>query len=78
MRSLHGCIYADLLVVQTRADGVLTRGASKTGTLQEPQWRGEMAKQYSFTLDPFQSTAIACLVRSKLPRPPNVSMRNRR
>ncbi|KAL4452733.1 hypothetical protein ABPG75_008395 [Micractinium tetrahymenae] len=33
------------------------------GTMEAPQWRGKMAKQYPFTLDPFQSTATACIER---------------
>lgn len=32
------------------------------GTMEEPKWTGTMAKQYPFTLDPFQSTSVACLV----------------
>lgn len=32
------------------------------GSLQQPQYKGKMAKKYPFTLDPFQSTSIACLV----------------
>ena len=32
------------------------------GSVQQPQWKGEMAKQYPFKLDPFQSTSVACLV----------------
>ena len=32
------------------------------GTMEDPAWHGDMAKQYPFTLDPFQSTAVACLV----------------
>ena len=35
------------------------------GTLQNPIWTGPMAKEYPFTLDPFQSTAVACLVRCR-------------
>ena len=31
--------------------------------LLAPRFTGERAKQYPFTLDPFQETAIACLVR---------------
>ena len=34
------------------------------GDMNNPKWTGKMAKQYPFTLDPFQSTSIACLVRS--------------
>lgn len=34
------------------------------GTLQAPYYTGPMAKEYAFPLDPFQSTAIACLVRT--------------
>ena len=30
--------------------------------MQHPKWTGKMAKEYPFTLDPFQSTSIACLV----------------
>lgn len=33
------------------------------GSLQHPQWKGRMAKQYPFKLDPFQSTSVACLER---------------
>lgn len=48
--------------------------ASLSGTLDEPRWTGPMAKEYPFTLDPFQSTAVACLVRfvppsSQTPKP---------
>lgn len=32
------------------------------GTLHEPFYAGPRAKQYPFTLDPFQETSIACLV----------------
>ena len=32
------------------------------GTLEQPAWTGEQAKVYPFKLDPFQSTAIACVV----------------
>eukprot|EP00891_Asterochloris_glomerata_P002642 jgi/Astpho2/2642/fgenesh1_pm.00049_%23_6_t len=31
--------------------------------MEDPAWHGDMAKQYPFTLDPFQSTAVACLER---------------
>jgi hypothetical protein len=31
--------------------------------MEEPRWEGDLAKQYPFTLDPFQSTAIACIER---------------
>lgn len=41
---------------------VMVRAA---GTLDAPAFRGEMAKQYPFTLDPFQQTSIACLVRRR-------------
>ena len=35
-----------------------------SGTLEDPVLRsGARAKQYPFVLDPFQETAIACLVR---------------
>lgn len=34
------------------------------GTLEQPAWSGPMAKSYPFTLDAFQSTAIACIVRA--------------
>ncbi len=33
-----------------------------TGTMHDPSYNGDMAKKYPFKLDPFQSTAIACLV----------------
>ncbi|GBF91342.1 hypothetical protein Rsub_03662 [Raphidocelis subcapitata] len=33
------------------------------GTLDNPVFKGEMAKQYPFKLDPFQATSIACLER---------------
>ncbi|KAL4421012.1 hypothetical protein ABPG77_008849 [Micractinium sp. CCAP 211/92] len=33
------------------------------GTMEAPLWSGQMAKQYPFKLDPFQSTAIACIER---------------
>lgn len=36
---------------------------SKHGTLENPKWNGEMAKNYQFQLDTFQSTAVACIVR---------------
>jgi hypothetical protein len=41
-----------------------------SGTLDNPVFKGEMAKEYPFTLDPFQSTSIACLVRARVPPPP--------
>ncbi len=31
--------------------------------LLAPRYEGEPAKRYPFTLDPFQQTAVACLVR---------------
>lgn len=37
------------------------------GSLQQPVYRGKMAKKYPFTLDPFQQVSIACLV-SEAPR----------
>ena len=40
--------------------------AFHAGTMEDPAWHGDMAKQYPFTLDPFQSTAVACLVRCTL------------
>ncbi|KAI7838418.1 hypothetical protein COHA_007790 [Chlorella ohadii] len=33
------------------------------GTLEDPKWAGPLAKEYPFTLDPFQATAIACIER---------------
>lgn len=36
---------------------------STPGTIEEPRWEGELAKQYPFVLDPFQSAAIACIER---------------
>ncbi|KAG2486102.1 hypothetical protein HYH03_015197 [Edaphochlamys debaryana] len=33
------------------------------GTLEEPRYSGPRAKQYPFTLDPFQETSVACLER---------------
>jgi len=35
------------------------------GTLSSPEFNGEMAKQYPFKLDPFQSVSIACLERNE-------------
>ena len=35
----------------------------KHGTLDAPAWRGPMAKEYPFRLDPFQETSVACLER---------------
>ncbi|KAK9798903.1 hypothetical protein WJX73_005375 [Symbiochloris irregularis] len=35
------------------------------GDMNQPKWTGTMAKQYPFTLDPFQTTAIACLERNE-------------
>jgi ATP-dependent RNA helicase DOB1 len=35
------------------------------GTLASPAFHGEMAKQYPFQLDPFQSVSIACLERNE-------------
>ena len=67
VRICGGHMHVGVLVAWPRADAILTCGLSRAGTLQEPQWRGEMAKQYPFTLDPFQSTAIACLVRQEAP-----------
>lgn len=34
------------------------------GTLNDPEWHGEMAKLFPFKLDPFQQAAVSCLVRS--------------
>lgn len=31
--------------------------------MEAPRWAGKMQKDYPFTLDPFQSTAIACIER---------------
>ena len=39
-----------------------TKWFDHSGTVQQPQWKGKMAKQYPFKLDPFQSTSVACLV----------------
>jgi hypothetical protein len=40
--------------------------AMHPGTLHNPVYRGSVrAKQYPFVLDPFQETAVACLVRVK-------------
>ncbi|PRW61094.1 superkiller viralicidic activity 2-like 2 isoform A [Chlorella sorokiniana] len=33
------------------------------GTLEAPKWIGKLAKEYPFTLDPFQAGAIACIER---------------
>lgn len=33
------------------------------GTMEDPRWCGPLAKQYPFTLDPFQTAAIACVER---------------
>lgn len=35
------------------------------GTLSNPVYNGEMAKSYSFTLDPFQQVSISCLERNE-------------
>lgn len=35
------------------------------GTLANPVFNGEMAKTYSFTLDPFQKISVACLERNE-------------
>lgn len=35
------------------------------GTLSNPVYNGEMAKTYSFTLDPFQRVSVACLERNE-------------
>ena len=35
---------------------------SPLGTLQNPFYKGVRAKEYDFKLDPFQETAVACLV----------------
>ncbi|KAG2560631.1 hypothetical protein PVAP13_8KG080900 [Panicum virgatum] len=35
------------------------------GTLASPEFNGEMAKEYPFKLDPFQSVSIACLERNE-------------
>lgn len=42
---------------------VLSKQCDRAGSVQQPHWKGKMAKQYPFTLDPFQSTSVACLVR---------------
>ena len=43
---------------------VAHESAVLVGTMQEPRWTGQMAKEYPFKLDTFQSTASACLVRT--------------
>ena len=36
---------------------------SRYGTLDAPRYTGPRAKQYPFSLDPFQETALACMER---------------
>ncbi|ERN12540.1 DExH-box ATP-dependent RNA helicase DExH10 isoform X2 [Amborella trichopoda] len=42
-----------------------TTDESIHGTLSSPFFKGEMAKTYPFTLDPFQQVSIACLERNE-------------
>jgi hypothetical protein len=35
-----------------------------TGTLDKPEFHGTSAKQYPFTLDPFQQISVSCLVKT--------------
>ncbi len=35
------------------------------GTMEAPRWQGKLAKEYPFTLDPFQAGAIACIERNE-------------
>lgn len=50
-----------------RALWLLTRGGA--GSMQQPVYKGTMAKQYPFKLDNFQEVAIACLVSRNRPSP---------
>lgn len=43
----------------------LTQDESIHGTLANPVYNGEMAKTYSFELDPFQRVSVACLERNE-------------
>ncbi|KAI4352733.1 hypothetical protein L6164_006954 [Bauhinia variegata] len=42
-----------------------TNDESIHGSLSNPEYNGEMAKSYPFTLDPFQEVSIACLERNE-------------
>lgn len=44
---------------------VSTKDESVHGTLANPIYEGPMAKEYQFTLDPFQAVSIACLERNE-------------
>ena len=43
----------------------LTKDEKTHGTLANPVYNGEMAKTYSFELDPFQRVSVACLERNE-------------
>ena len=47
----------------TKSSGQLV--SSIHGTLEDPQWAGPMEKEYPFTLDGFQSKAVACIERNE-------------
>ncbi|KAF3437280.1 hypothetical protein FNV43_RR20033 [Rhamnella rubrinervis] len=42
-----------------------TKDESIHGTLANPVYTGKMAKEYEFTLDPFQQVSVACLERNE-------------
>lgn len=42
-----------------------TKDESIHGTLANPVYTGKMAKEYKFTLDPFQQVSVACLERNE-------------
>lgn len=44
---------------------VSSKDESVHGTLENPIYNGEMAKSYTFELDPFQSVSVACLERNE-------------
>lgn len=63
--SLDSNIHGMRIVDGAPTAGHVDRTSTRTGTIHNPAWNGTMAKQYPFTLDPFQSTAIACLERKE-------------
>jgi superfamily II RNA helicase len=57
------CVRDTCLEAGFASEAVLLGSFHPAGTLQNPRLRTEgLAKQYPFVLDPFQETAIACLV----------------
>ena len=66
VRSVHGSHGSGSCSPPSRSAAAPANPASAAaaGTIESPKWTGAMAKEYPhFTLDPFQSTAIACIER---------------